>query len=53
MHTDGSRGRRAGSGAGTLSMCVSSFSITVLALTAVIDIEPWCAPRYAIPLLGM
>ena len=42
-----------GFGAGTLSMCVSSFSITVLALTAVIDIHPWYAPQYAIPLLGM
>ena len=42
-----------GFGAGTLSMCVSSFSITVLALTVVIDITPWYEPQYAIPLLGM
>jgi len=42
-----------GFGAGTLSMCVSSFSITVLALTVIIDIRPWYEPRYAVPLLGM
>lgn len=38
---------------GTLSMFVSSFTITVLALTVVIDITPWYEPQYAIPLLGM
>ncbi len=37
----------------TLSMFVSSFSITFLALTVVIEVEPWYAPQYAIPLLGM
>jgi putative ABC transport system permease protein len=42
-----------GFGAGTVSMFVSSFSITVLALTVVIDITPWYEPQYAIPLLGM
>lgn len=42
-----------GFGAGTLSMFVSSFSITVLALTVIIDIAPWYEPQYAIPLLGM
>jgi putative ABC transport system permease protein len=42
-----------GLGAGTVSMFISSFSITVLALTVVIDITPWYEPRYAIPLLGM
>ncbi|MBW1642067.1 MAG: iron export ABC transporter permease subunit FetB [Deltaproteobacteria bacterium] len=42
-----------GFGAGTVSMFISSFSITVLALTVVIDITPWYEPQYAIPLLGM
>jgi len=42
-----------GFGAGTLSMSVSSFSITVLALTVIIDIRPWYEPQYAVPLLGM
>ena len=40
-------------GVGTLSMFVSSFCVTVLALTVVIDIRPWYHPQYAIPLLGM
>ena len=38
---------------GTVSMFISSFSITVLALTVIIDIHPWYDPQYAIPLLGM
>jgi len=38
---------------GTLSMFVSSFSVTVLALLLVIGSDPWYAPQYAIPLLGM
>lgn len=42
-----------GWGIGTLSMFVSSFSITVFALVALIGVEPWYAPQYAIPLLGM
>lgn len=42
-----------GFGVGTLSMSISSFSITVLALTTIIDIKPWYEPQYAIPLLGM
>mgnify|MGYP000229968031 CR=1 FL=1 len=42
-----------GIGVGTLSMFVSSFCVTVLALTVVIDIRPWYHPQYAIPLLGM
>lgn len=42
-----------GFGVGTLSMVVSSFSITLLALTVIINIQPWYAPRYAVPLLGM
>jgi putative ABC transport system permease protein len=42
-----------GFGIGTVSMSVSSFSITILALTVIINISPWYAPQYAIPLLGM
>jgi putative ABC transport system permease protein len=42
-----------GFGVGTLSMFVSSFSVTVLALVVVIGTDPWYAPQYAIPLLGM
>ena len=42
-----------GFGVGTVSMFVSSFSITLLTLTAIIDIQPWYTPRYAVPLLGM
>jgi len=38
---------------GVLSMFVSSFCVTVLALTVIIDIRPWYNPQYAIPLLGM
>lgn len=37
----------------TLSMFVSSFSITLLALFVVIRVEPWYMPQYAVPLLGM
>jgi putative ABC transport system permease protein len=42
-----------GYGMGTLSMFISSFTITILALTVIIGPEPWYQPRYAIPLLGM
>lgn len=42
-----------GFGVGTLSMFISSFAITLLALTAVIHASPWYLPQYAIPLLGM
>jgi putative ABC transport system permease protein len=42
-----------GFGVGTLSMFVSSFAVTVLALNVVIGTSPWYAPQYAIPLLGM
>ncbi len=38
---------------GALSMFVSSFSVTALALLVVIDATPWYLPQYAIPLLGM
>jgi len=42
-----------GYGIGTVSMFVSSFTVTVLALLVVIGNDPWYAPQYAIPLLGM
>ncbi|HQU16366.1 MAG: iron export ABC transporter permease subunit FetB [Chromatiales bacterium 21-64-14] len=42
-----------GFGVGTLSMFVSSFSVTLLALVVVIGPQPWYQPQYAIPLLGM
>ncbi|MCA8962191.1 MAG: ABC transporter permease, partial [Planctomycetes bacterium] len=38
---------------GTSSMMVSSFTITLFALNAVIDVDPWYTPQYAIPVLGM
>jgi putative ABC transport system permease protein len=34
-------------------MFLSSFSITVLALLAMLQPAPWYTPQYAIPLLGM
>ncbi|MDI5893249.1 ABC transporter permease [Halomonas rhizosphaerae] len=40
-------------GIGTLAMFLSSFTVTVLTLTAIIGPEPWYRPQYAIPLLGM
>jgi UDP-glucose/iron transport system permease protein len=43
----------AGFGLGTVSMFVSSFTITILALTVIVGPTPWYEPRYAIPLLGM
>ncbi len=42
-----------GFGLGTLSMFVSSFAITILALGVIIRPLPWYEPQYAIPLLGM
>ncbi|MCW8907994.1 MAG: ABC transporter permease, partial [Sedimenticola sp.] len=42
-----------GIGIGTLSMFISSFSITLLALHWVVQVEPWYTPQYLIPLLGM
>ncbi len=42
-----------GMGIGTLSMFISSFSITLLALQLVVRVEPWYTPQYLIPLLGM
>jgi putative ABC transport system permease protein len=42
-----------GFGMGTLSMFLSSFAITILALKVIISVHPWYRPQYAIPLLGM
>lgn len=42
-----------GFGTGTAAMALSSFAITCLVLTTVIRIDPWYAPQYAVPLLGM
>lgn len=42
-----------GYGIGTLSMFISSFSVTILALLVIIGNDPWYQPQYAIPLLGM
>ncbi len=42
-----------GMGVGTLSRFLSSFSVTLLALTVIIQVEPWYTPQYLIPLLGM
>ncbi|MEA3277896.1 MAG: iron export ABC transporter permease subunit FetB [Pseudomonadota bacterium] len=42
-----------GMGIGTLSMFLSSFSVTLLALFVIIGVEPWYQPQYLIPLLGM
>lgn len=42
-----------GYGTGTLSMFLSSFSITVLALLTMLQPDPWYMPQYSIPLLGM
>lgn len=40
-------------GVGTGAMFVSSFAVTILALTVIIGPNPWYTPQYAIPLLGM
>jgi UDP-glucose/iron transport system permease protein len=42
-----------GFGLGTSSMFVSTFTVTLISLTVVINADPWYAPQYAIPLLGM
>lgn len=42
-----------GFGISTGSLFISSFIITLLCLTTVINAQPWYAPQYAIPLLGM
>ena len=40
-------------GVGTMSMFISSFAVTLFALGVIIGNQPWYAPQYAIPLLGM
>ncbi len=42
-----------GYGIGTSSMLFAATVVTVLALTTQIRADPWYAPRYTIPLLGM
>ncbi len=42
-----------GYGVGTLSMFISAFTVTVMALVILIQPTPWYLPQYAIPLLGM
>jgi putative ABC transport system permease protein len=42
-----------GYGLGTLSMFVSAFTTTIFALLVIVGTDPWYAPQYAIPLLGM
>ena len=42
-----------GFGLGAFSMFVSSFSVTLLVLFAVIGPDPWYEPQYMIPLFGM
>ncbi len=42
-----------GYGVGTVSMFLSTFIITIMALLVVIGTEPWYQPQYAIPLMGM
>jgi putative ABC transport system permease protein len=38
---------------GTFSMFLSSFAVTIFALIVILGNDPWYAPQYAIPLLGM
>jgi putative ABC transport system permease protein len=42
-----------GFGVGTGSMFISAFAVTFFALHVIIGPDPWYAPRYAVPLLGM
>jgi len=42
-----------GYAAGTFSMFLSSFAICIFALIVILGNDPWYAPQYAIPLLGM
>jgi putative ABC transport system permease protein len=42
-----------GYGIGSVSMFISSFTVTILALTVIVGADPWYSPRYAIRLLGM
>ncbi len=40
-------------GIGAGAMFLSTFTVTVLALTVILGPSPWYTPQYAIPLLGM
>ncbi len=42
-----------GLGISVLSMGLSSFTVTLIALTIIIQPTPWYTPQYLIPLLGM
>jgi putative ABC transport system permease protein len=42
-----------GLGIGLAAMFLSSYVLTLFTLTAVLQPDPWYAPRYLIPLLGM
>ena len=42
-----------GFGIGAGAMFVSAFTVTFYALHVIVRPEPWYAPRYAVPLLGM
>lgn len=42
-----------GFGVGAVSMFISAFAVTVMALLVLVRPTPWYAPQYAIPLLGM
>ncbi len=42
-----------GYGLGTLSLFISTLCVLLLALTVIVQPEPWYHPRYVIPLLGM
>ncbi len=42
-----------GYGVGVGAMFVSSFSVAILALIVILQQDPWYAPRYAVPILGM
>ncbi len=42
-----------GLGISSFSIFISSFSVTFLALTVIVQVHPWWTPQYAIPLLGM
>ena len=42
-----------GYGVGTLSMFLSSFVVTLFALSIILGNDPWYSPQYSIPLMGM
>ncbi|MFP4155215.1 MAG: ABC transporter permease, partial [Halothiobacillaceae bacterium] len=42
-----------GYGVGLASLSMTALFVTLLALWAMVGVEPWYAPQYAVPLLGM